>query len=115
MIKRAGELSAEVFPNRFGGKGAVKVTRILEKDEFYGKGRVFARNTIEPGSSLGYHQHNGDFEVYYILRGHGTVNDNGQEVQVGPGDVVYTGNGQYHGIENTGDETLEYIALVLFS
>jgi mannose-6-phosphate isomerase-like protein (cupin superfamily) len=115
MIKRAGELSSEVFPGRFGGKGEVKVTRLLEKDEFHGKGRQFARNTLEPGSSLGYHQHNGDFEVYYILSGRGTVNDNGAETIVGPGDVVVTGDGQYHAIENTGDTTLEYIALVLFS
>ncbi len=115
MIKRAGELNSEVFPGRFGGKGEVTVTRILEKEEFNGKGRVFARNALEPGSSLGYHQHKGDFEAYYILRGRGTVNDNGKEVQVGPGDVVVTGDGQYHSIENTGDTTLEYIALVLFS
>lgn len=115
MIKRAGELNSDVFPHRFDGKGEVKVTRILEKEEFHGKGRLFARNTIEPGSSLGWHQHNGDIEVYYILSGRGTVNDNGVETIVGPGDVVVTGDGQYHSIENTGDTTLEFIALIIYT
>jgi mannose-6-phosphate isomerase-like protein (cupin superfamily) len=115
MIIRAGELNSEVFPNRFGGKGEVKMTRLLEKEAFHGKGRVFARNVIEPGSSVGFHRHQGDFEVYYVLSGRGTVNDNGVISEVGPGDVIYTDDGQSHGIENTGDTTLELIALVLFA
>jgi quercetin dioxygenase-like cupin family protein len=115
MIKRAGELNSEVFTNRFGGVGEVKFTRILENDEFQGKGRLFSHNTLEPGCSLGYHQHKGDIEAYYILRGQATVNDNGTEVVVGPGDVVFTKDGESHSLANTGDTTLELIALILFS
>ncbi len=115
MIIRTGELGREVVPNRFGGKGEVKITRIIEKDAFHGKGRVFAHNIIEPGSSVGLHRHQGDFEVYYILRGRGTINDDGVLSEVGPGDVIYTDDGQSHSLENTGDTTLEVIALVLFA
>jgi mannose-6-phosphate isomerase-like protein (cupin superfamily) len=115
MIIRSGELSREVLPNRFGGKGEIKVTKFIAKDDFHGKGRLFAHNVIEPGCSIGLHRHEGDFEAYYILRGRGTVNDNGAICEVGPGDVVYTDDGQSHSIENTGDETIELIALVLFA
>lgn len=33
--------------------------------------------TIEPGCSLGYHEHHNESETYYILRGEGDYNDNG--------------------------------------
>ncbi|MDR7867042.1 MAG: cupin domain-containing protein [Sporomusaceae bacterium] len=115
MIKRNGSLPSEVFANRFGGNGEVKFTRIIEKDDFQGKGRLFSITALEPGCSLGLHTHTGEMEVYYILRGQGTVNDNGAETLVGPGDVVLTKDGESHAIANTGDTTLELVALILFS
>jgi mannose-6-phosphate isomerase-like protein (cupin superfamily) len=115
MIKRASELNTDVFPNRFGGQGEFKVTKILEMDQLQGKGRLFARNILEPGHSLGWHQHTGDIEAYYIVRGEGTVNDNGTKVVVRPGDVVYTADGEHHSIDNTGSTTLEFIALILYT
>lgn len=114
MIKRASELTTDVFPNRFGGKGDFKVTKVLELDQLQGKGRLFARNILEPGSSLGWHQHTGDIEAYYIIAGEGTVDDNGAKTVVKKGDVVFTNNGEFHSIENTGAATLEFMALILF-
>ena len=114
MIKKSGELSTEVFPHRFGGQGELRMTKLLEIDQMQGKGRLFARNVLAPGSSLGWHQHQGDIEAYYILTGAGTVDDNGTKVPVAAGDVVFTGNGEFHSIENTGSDNLEFIALVLY-
>lgn len=114
MIKRASDLTTEVFPNRFGGNGELRVTKLLEMDQLQGKGRLFARNLLQPGSSLGWHEHKGDIEAYYIVVGEGTVDDNGTKVQVKAGDVVYTNNGESHSIENTGTENLEFIALILY-
>lgn len=114
MIKKASQLKTEVFEKRLGGKGEIKVTHILENEQFQGKGRMFAHQMLTPGSSLGYHQHKGDVEAYYILSGEGTVDDNGTKVLVGPGDAVFTANGESHSIENTGSTNLEFIALILF-
>ena len=44
---------------------------------------------------------------------HYRLNDNGSIAEVQPGDVVFTDDGEYHGIENIGDGDLEYIALVI--
>ena len=114
MIKKAADLQVESFQNRFGGEGEVRMKKLLAPEEFCGKGRLFAHNVILPGSSIGFHQHKGDFETYYILKGEGVINDNGVKFPVGPGDVVYTKNGESHGLENTGTENLEVLALVLF-
>ena len=79
---------------------------LLSPEEFLGKGRLLSHSVIFPGSSIGVHTHKGDFETYYILKGEGVVNDNGVLTAVGPGDVVYTGSGESHSIENTGQQNL---------
>ncbi|MDR3592321.1 MAG: cupin domain-containing protein [Negativicutes bacterium] len=115
MITKASQLKTEVFEKRLGGKGEIKVTHILDNDQMQGKGRLFSRQLLTAGSSLGYHQHKGDVEAYYILSGTGTVDDNGTKVEVGPGDAVFTTAGESHSIENTGKTDLEFIALILFT
>jgi mannose-6-phosphate isomerase-like protein (cupin superfamily) len=115
MIKKAETLQPVTFQNRFGGQGEVTMKHLLTGDEFHGKGRLFSHNVIFPGSSIGFHQHHGDFETYYIIKGEGVANDNGVKTPVKAGDVVYTTNEESHSIENTGADNLELIALVLFA
>ena len=116
MIKRAEELKKDI-KTLFEGKGDVQILHVLDMDQFEGKGRLFARMTLAPGSSIGFHQHNNDFETYYVLKGEGIVNDNGTIIKVAVGDVVYTPNGQTHSIENDASNTcdLEFMALILFN
>lgn len=114
MIRRASEIPGETVVNMRGGKGSAEVTRILKKDEFHDKGRLFGRIVLKPGTSIGLHQHVGDCEAYYILSGKGLVYDNGTNETVNAGDLVYTDNGETHSIENIGDEDLAFMALVLY-
>lgn len=76
------------------------------------KGRVFAHTTVAPHSGIGYHIHNGDTEIYYILSGKAKYNDNGTIVDIEAGDVTFTPSGTGHGIENDNDEPLDIIALI---
>lgn len=114
MLKHADTLKKETVFERFGGKGELQITHFLEGDEFKAKGRLFAKNVLLPGASLGLHQHNGDFETYVILSGEGLLNDNGELKTVKAGDVIVTPNGEKHSIENTGSANLEFLALILF-
>jgi len=114
MIRRSNEIREERIHGLKEGKGAIKLSHLLEKEELSGKGRLCAREVIEPGNSIGYHQHEGDFELYYVLEGEGIVNDNGVETTVRKGDVVRTGQGEFHSIQNVGDRNLELIAIILF-
>lgn len=98
-----------------GGKGDVYMYHILPQEEMMGHGRLFARIVLPAGSSIGRHTHEGDTEPYYILRGNGIFTDaDGSRVPVGPGDICTIACGESHAIENTGEEDLEMIALVLF-
>jgi mannose-6-phosphate isomerase-like protein (cupin superfamily) len=114
MIKRNNELRCEYVDSMRGGKGTTQVIHLLEKDQFHNKGRLFARNILKPGTSIGYHKHEGDFEGYYFLKGEGTFDDNGKKSIVRAGDFTLIAVGESHSIENTGKEDLEFIALILF-
>ncbi len=114
MVRRENERTVDI-KNMFGGPGLARLVRIREDpEELYGKGRVFSHLFLEPGCGVGYHVHQGDGEVYYILKGQGEYDDNGQTVTVGPGDVTFVEAGEGHALLNTGSETLEAIALVLY-
>ncbi|KLU64933.1 MULTISPECIES: cupin domain-containing protein [Desulfosporosinus] len=115
MIKKAEDLRVEYSPNLKDGKGTVKIINILENKDNHGTGRLFGVSIIPVGGSIGKHQHVGDFETYYILKGKALVNDNGQEQILGPGDMTHCNDGDYHSIENIGDCDLEYIAVILYT
>ena len=114
MIRRQQDQVVE-FKCIRGGKGEVEQHKICESvDELYGKGRLFNLMIIEPGNSIGEHTHEGDNEIFYFIKGTGEYNDNGTIVQVGPGDTTICNDGEMHGLVNTGDEPLKFIALILY-
>lgn len=98
----------------FAGPGEVEAKQILNEGEFRDKGRLFNHIVLKPGTAVGEHRHTNDFEVYYVLSGTGLYNDNGTEVEVGPGDVTVCPEGERHALLNTGTTDMEIIALILF-
>lgn len=97
-----------------GGKGHVIIKEILEGEQLNGKCRLYAEVTLEPGCSLGYHEHYGESETYYILSGQGTYNDNGIFFRpVEAGDITFTPSGSGHGLANTGNTDLVFMALII--
>lgn len=95
------------------GKGMAKMKSLATREELYEHGRLFAHVTLDPGCSIGYHNHVNETEWYYMIKGEGVFNDNGTEVIMHAGDIGATGYGEYHGMENRSDEPLEFIALIV--
>ena len=73
-----------------GGKGDIKFADVLPQEMLAGKGRLFSVMTVEPGCSVGAHDHNGEAEIYLVLKGTLQGDDNGTPVVLEPGDVMYT-------------------------
>lgn len=113
MVKRVEAMKNEIRERMRDGNGSVEILHILNSEEMKGKVRMFAKVTLNPGCSIGLHQHNDEEEAYYILKGKGRVVDSGTESLVQAGDVVLTGNGASHAIENVGCEPLEFMAVVM--
>lgn len=106
------KLSAKKKTN--GGKGHIIIEHLLTKNELKEQCGMFAHVTLEPNCSLGYHEHHGNGEAYYITKGSGLYSDNGNIIEVKAGDVVFCPDGEGHGIENTSSsENLEFTALII--
>ena len=99
--------------NMAGGEGHVIIRDILSQDRLGEKCRMYAEVTLEPGCSLGVHEHRGECESYYILQGVGEYTDDGEKRRVQAGDVTVTPSGHSHGLANRGDTDLKFMALIL--
>ena len=90
-----------------------KMIHLLDESECGDKVRFYSIVTMNPGADVGYHQHNHEWEVFYVLTGTGEINDNGNIVQVSPGDVITTPVDGWHGFKNTGDKDFTFLALIV--
>ncbi len=115
MHKRASEMELEIKHKMRGGSGQVEILHIIKKEEFKGKARLFARLSIGPGCSIGLHEHIGEEEVFYILKGRGIVEDSGKRYEAEPGDAILTGGGASHSIACIGEEPLEFLAVIIYA
>lgn len=113
MIQRSGSMETEVREQMKGGKGKVEITHLLRQIQLKGKCRFFGSMVIKPGCSIGLHRHDNEEEIYYIISGGGLAEDNGIRQPVKPGDIILTGNGASHSIENTGSEDLIVLGVIL--
>lgn len=116
MIRRADECKVEYREHMRDGDGTAKLTRLIEgPEELNDKGRLFSKITLEPGCGIGFHTHDNDAELFYFIRGTGEYSDNGEIVTVNAGDVAICPTGTGHSIANRGDETLEFIAVIVYA
>ena len=114
----------------------IEMRWILQR-EFGGNVAYFHEVTIPPGKVEGTHHHIGSEELYYIVEGEGigymAVGDDPaiddqyetvdreifgvgkkacKELPIGPGNVIYTKSGGFHGIRNTSDKPLKFVAFL---
>lgn len=105
------ELFSEGVPR--AGSGKIMGYRYLTAEDMKNKTTGFYMNELMPDSEIGFHQHVGNEEIYFILSGKGLVNDNGKEDYVEAGDMVFTQSGEYHGMKNIGEDKLKFIAFIV--
>ena len=95
------------------GVGAIHIEKILD-EELADKCGLYAKVTIPAGSVLGYHEHHGNGESYFVLSGEGVYDDNGEKRIVRAGESTWTPNGSGHGFDNSqGKEDLVFMALIV--
>ena len=83
-----------------GGNGQAVIKNVLDKGEYKGASRLVATITLEPGSSIGAHVHENEEEVFYIIKGTATYNDNGKTEILNEGDSCICLSGETHSIAN---------------
>ena len=115
MYKRMQDMVTELKENMRGGKGEVSIQTIFTPDEYKGKARLIARIKLNPGSSIGMHEHVNEEEIYYVTKGEAVLTDStlDKEVVLKEGDASLTLGGQSHAIRNDSSDVMEFVAIVM--
>ena len=113
MLLKKEQIPQEEELAPLGGVGHLLLDHMAEALSLPSTIGGFSRATLAPGAEVGYHIHDTDAEVYYILSGVGEYCDGVATYRVEAGDVSYTPRGEGHGIKNVGNEPLVFIALCL--
>ncbi len=113
MIRRNGEYCRVVKDNMRGGEGSVLIESLWDPyKELKANNRLFARLTIEPGGSIGFHKHENEEEVFVIVNGVAEMDDDGNVERLYPGDTILTADGAGHSVKSVGDRDLEMLAVI---
>ena len=100
------ETETQTLPHFKGGEGDFLVKMFTD-------GAKIMRGTLEPGSTIGYHSHEGNCEIIYVLSGAGRCLYDGGEETLSTGDCHYCPDGHSHSLINNGVENLEFFAVVM--
>ena len=102
------------FEGMHGGKGMVQYRRALDPTIFSTPWAYVDHLVLSPGASVGPHMHHEVAEVYYVMKGSGTVTVGGgrggsETASIKEGDAVPIQLSDVHSFENTGSEPLEFM------
>jgi len=94
------------------GKGVLWCTEMLADYKKIGSGFKFIHdNYLEPGASIGEHQHENNEEIYVILSGRGTMTIDAVKQDVGPGDICLTRNEHSHDLTNGLEGPMHFLVI----
>ena len=65
------------------------------------------------GSTIGYHKHTNNDEIYFILSGEATITVDQEEQIIKKGDIILTRTGSSHGIKNVKNKLKFYAIEIL--
>ena len=113
MIRRSDEIKERRVQNARGGDNEVIFYDWMKPEDAKGHGRLFSKLVIPPGASIGYHEHSGEFEAFYVISGEATIDDNGKQEVIKAGDMAICKDGEGHSTRNNDSEDLVLIAMIM--
>ena len=112
MLFKANQKAQEMRPRCKDGDGSVLFENFCDKERLPKPYRLFSEAVIEQGCSIGRHTHKGESEIYYVLEGTATIDDNGTTTIASKGDMHVCYNGDYHSVKNDFPETLRILCVI---
>jgi mannose-6-phosphate isomerase-like protein (cupin superfamily) len=97
------------------GGASVPFARIFGEEAFDSGFRWLDLCIVKPGAQIGVHAHHVDDEVYTIVKGRATMDVNGQEASVGPGDTILLRSGGSHGLRNESSDEVHVLVIDLLA
>jgi mannose-6-phosphate isomerase-like protein (cupin superfamily) len=91
------------------GRRKVPITVKISKAKHGVDGISFCVEEQSPGRKMRVHKHLNNDEIIFIHKGEGTMTLDEESIVVKTGDVVFVPRGTWHGLDNTGKETLKMV------
>lgn len=106
MIIDFEKINEEVINNFKGGLGE------LDTRNFVDENNKIMLSKLKPGASSGYHVHEQNCEIVYIISGEGYFKYDDTTERIVAGKVHYCPKGHGHSMVNDGKDDLVYLAIV---
>jgi len=111
MVNSAINRPFDILENVLGGKGEIISKELTDIKPV--NVRVCSEMTLNPNTSIGYHIHTNETEIYYFISGQGEYIDNDKTVIVNEGDTAICSSGEGHSIINNGTKPLKFFAIII--
>lgn len=107
MIFDYNTLEYEIIPNFKGGEKETAAKMFVDENNRILQGKLI------PGATIGFHKHEGNSEIIYIIEGNGAIlEDDGQTRPLSAGMCHYCAKGEAHSLINNSNEDLLFFAVV---
>lgn len=106
MIIDFKNITPNVVQNMRNGEGSVQLVKY--NDDL----NTIVRITITKNSSIGWHIHENDQEIIYVISGSGVLTEDDKQYELLKGQANYCAKGKNHSIKNVNDENLELFAVI---
>jgi mannose-6-phosphate isomerase-like protein (cupin superfamily) len=94
-----------------GGTGTVDLYEIWGKSDFRSDVDFIDRVVVPPDSTIGFHKHGENEEMYIVLEGNGLMNIENEEIPVSKGDMILNPGGGRHGLVNNSAENIDLLVI----
>ena len=111
MIKNFYTAEKQLQQKSHGGTGPVDLYEIWGREHFDSNIDFCDRVVVPPGSTIGYHRHGNNEELYIVLEGEGLMKIDGEETVVTKGDMILNPAGGSHGLVNTSDKNIDLLVI----
>lgn len=106
MILNFDNIEVQKLEGFKGGEGHLEA-RIFDEEN----NRV-VMGKLQPGHSIGLHRHEGNSEFIYILEGNGSVEFEGEMLELKAGDLHFCPEGCEHRLINTSDAEMRFFGII---
>ena len=111
MIKNYLTTKKQHQESSHGGTGPVELFEIWQNSDFESNIDFIDRVVIPPGSTIGFHKHGENEEMYIVLEGTGSMKIEDEEVAVKKGDMILNPASGRHGLTNNSDKNIDLLVL----
>lgn len=111
MLKNFLDAKKQTLAKSHDGTGEYDLFEIWKPADFSSNVDFIDRVVIPPKSSVGYHKHANNEEMYIVLEGQGEMKLNGKKVFIKKGDMILNQPFAEYGLVNNSDCVIDILVI----